>query len=225
MRRELIYLSKTRLPQALYRRCRRIFGLPSHEPEEYGQKGVDFYDRTFAEDDTWSSHYTKSPYYFCWTVVIDRLRRAQVESILEVGCGTGQLAASIRDANIITTYCGFDFSPRRVEQARNACPEFRFEIADAFNTDLFTTVPYEAAVSTEFLEHVEGDLEVLNKLRRGTFFVGTVPNFPFVSHVRHFSSADEVAQRYEPLFERFTVAPLLGNERGKTFFIVEGTKR
>lgn len=189
-----------------------------------GQQGPDFYDRTFDADDYWRRHYTGVHDYCCWTVIIDRLRSRGVRRLLEIGCGTGQLASGLRDAGILEDYCGFDFSAHRVGQARTACPQWRFELADAFATDLFTTFDYDSALSTEFLEHVEGDLEVLGKLRRGTRFIGTVPNFPFVSHVRHFADATAVAARYGPLFDALNVVPVPLNDKGKTLFVLEGVR-
>jgi SAM-dependent methyltransferase len=201
---------------------RRVVGRPA--AVRTGQQGPDFYDRTFDEDDYWRRHYTGVHDYCCWTVIIDRLRARGVRRLLEIGCGTGQLASGIRDAAILEDYCGFDFSAHRVGQARIVCPPWRFEVADAFATDLFTAFDYDSALSTEFLEHVEGDLAVLAKLRPGTRFIGTVPNFPFVSHVRHFANGSEVAARYGALFDGLNVVPIALNDKGKTLFVLEGVR-
>ncbi|HKS94603.1 MAG TPA: class I SAM-dependent methyltransferase, partial [Terriglobia bacterium] len=147
-----------------------------------------------------------------------------VRRLLEIGCGSGQLALAIRDAGILETYCGFDFSSQSIAYAKFRCPTLRFEVADAFKTDLFNSFDYDSALSTEFLEHVENDLTVLSRLRPGTKFIGTVPNFPFVSHVRHFNSCEEVAARYAPLLDDLSVVRVLLNERGKSFFILQGTR-
>jgi hypothetical protein len=56
-------------------------------------------------------------------------------------------------------------------------------------------------------------------------FIATVPNFPFVSHVRHFVDCSEVAARYGRYFDDFSAVPLFGNEKGKTFFVLEGIKK
>lgn len=221
----MIQTIKKLLPSPVYNRIKRAIGLPYDRPIQYGEKNADFYDRTFSEDQSWRSHYTQSPYYFCWTVILDRLRRAGSKSILEIGCGSGQLALAIYEAGIAASYCGFDFSKSRLEQAKNFCSHFRFEVADAFETDLFETVIYDTAISTEFLEHVERDLEVIEKLPAGTRFIGTVPNFPFISHVRHFSTCEEVVGRYGHYFDQFSVVPILANAGGKTFFILEGVKK
>ena len=186
-----------------------------------GQKEADWYDSSFENNDRWREHYTRSGYYFLWTVIVDRMLRAGTTSVLEVACGAGQLACMLRD-NGIDRYHGFDFSPKRLEQARVVCPEYEFSVEDAFSTEIFETFDYDAALSTEFLEHVEGDLEALSRIRPGTKFYGTVPNFPFVSHVRHFNNAQEVEERYSKCFSELRVDTILANDKGKQFFLLEG---
>ena len=217
-------VAKAILPAAVYNGIKRVLGLPIWQPLEAGQKESDYYDRTFDEDDYWRTHYTKSQDYACWTVIVDRLRAWHVRRTLEIGCGSGQLAAAIRDAGILESYCGFDFSSHRVSYARSVSPELRFEIADAFKTDLYDTFDYDSAVSTEFLEHVEGDLAVLAKLRPGTKFIGIVPNMPWVSHVRYFKDCDEVAARYTLLLDNLDVVPVPLGDKGNINFIMQGIR-
>ena len=104
-------------------------------------------------------------------------------------------------------------------------PEFEFVEADAFKTTLFDDYPYDTVISTEFLEHVDSDLEVLGKIRKGSYFIGTVPNFPYTSHVRHFQNTAEVAERYASLFDDFRVDDFYSDHRGTTFFILAGIKK
>lgn len=217
-------VAKRILPARVVDYARRLIGRSSHEIESTGEKGKEFYDQTFDADDHWKQHYTEVREYVCWTVIIDRLRHVGPRRLLEIGCGSGQLASALRDAGVLESYYGFDFSPRRLEQARLACPEFRFEIADAFQTDIYERYDYDLALSTEFLEHVERDLWVLSRLKRGTRFIGTVPNFPFVSHVRHFTRADEVAARYGPLFDQFSVTTVPLTSKGKLYYLIEGVR-
>jgi ubiquinone/menaquinone biosynthesis C-methylase UbiE len=171
---------KALLPKPIVNLLRQMRS-SSRNVEPSGEKSAEFYDRTFEADDSWRSHYTQSPYYFIWTVILDRMRRSATKHVLEIACGSGQLAAAIRDASLVESYRGFDFSSSRLDFARQTCPEFHFEVADAFSTDVFERYDYDTAIATEFLEHVEGDLDVLARLARGTRFIGTVPNFPFVS--------------------------------------------
>ena len=144
--------------------------------------------------------------------------------MLDIGCGVGGLATLLRDKGL-EGYCGVDFSAVRLAQARKICPEFRFVEADAFTTDLFETLDYDAVLSLEFLEHVERDIEILNKIKSGTRFMGTVPNFPHASHVRHFQDIEQVRTRYQQCFESLSVDWLVENEQGKTFYLLDGLIR
>lgn len=217
-------ITKRMLPAPAYNRIKRAFGIPVPQPMQHGEKDKDFYDRTFDDDGYWRTHYTAVQDYACWTVIIDRLRSLRVRRLLEIGCGSGQLAAAIRDARLLEAYCGFDFSSHRLAHAQATCPEFRFELANAFATDLYDSFDYDSALSTEFLEHVEGDIEVLGKLKPGTAFIGIVPNVPWVSHVRYFENCDEVATRYGYLFDEFNVIGILLDGKGKTNFLFQGIR-
>ena len=194
------------------------------QPEAPGEKGPDFYDRTFLEDANWRGHYSQSVDYYIWTVIVDRVRRLKPRSVLEIGCGSGQLAHAIHDSGTVRSYVGFDFAQARLNQARINVPEYRFEVADAFKTDLYETVDYDLVICTEFLEHVEHDLAVIERIRRGSRIIGLVPNFPWVSHVRYFKSANEVAERYGPYFSDFNVGEIPMKVRGSVAFLFEGVR-
>lgn len=185
------------------------------------EQPVAFYDWSFEQNDHWKAHYTESRYYPLWAVVADRLRRAGAEAVLDIGCGPGQVAALLADKGV-PRYLGLDFSPARVEQARAACPQYRFEVADIFETDLPTSWAYDTVLIMEFLEHVEGDLEVLTRLRPGARVIATVPNFPATGHVRHFESAKDVEARYRPAFASLDVEAHLANPEGRRFFLMDG---
>lgn len=157
-------------------------------------------------------------------MIADRLTRHGATSVLDIGCGPGQLACLLRDRGL-GRYCGFDFSPKRIEQARKVCPEYDFHVADAFRTELFQTCEYDTVLCTEFLEHVEGDLEVLRRIRPGAVVHGTVTNFPYMAHVRHFESAGQVRERYEPILADLSVDALAADGQGRTFFLIEGRTR
>ncbi len=226
MQRKLESIIKEIIPPIVLRGAQAVYLSLSEKcvPQEKGaEKGPEWYDASFENSDRWRRHYSETNYYFLWSVIVDRMIRAGVESILEVGCGTGQLACLIRDKGI-SRYHGFDFSRKRIEQAKRVCPEFVFSRQDAFQTDLFTTFDYDAVICTEFLEHVEGDIEVLNRIRSGARFYGSVPNFPFPSHVRHFKSEKEVLSRYGQCFTDIHIDAFLAEAKSKTYYLIEGIK-
>lgn len=189
--------------------------------EPPGEKDAAWYDASFERCEHWSQHYTESEYYFLWSVIADRVVRGEAKSILEIGCGTGQLASLIRD-KATCKYVGLDFSSKRIQFAKQAYPALSFVQQDAFKTDLFATCDYDTVVCTEFLEHVEGDTAIIGRIRKGTRFFGTVPNFPFVSHVRHFHDEGEVQSRYAEFFCELRVDTFLATAEGKAFYLLDG---
>jgi 2-polyprenyl-3-methyl-5-hydroxy-6-metoxy-1,4-benzoquinol methylase len=75
-------------------------------------------------------------------------RRARV---LEVGCGTGQILASLNPAEGV----GIDLSPAMIEHAKrrfNDREELTFHVLDAADTD--AQGEYTAVISADLLEHV-----------------------------------------------------------------------
>jgi len=196
--------------------------LSPRRPQPTGEKGAEWYDASFDASEHWSHHYTTSEYYFLWSVIVDRIKKIGAKSILEIGCGSGQLASLLAD-KVECKYTGFDFSERRITCARKMCPGSLFVQQDVFRTDIFKTSDYDTVICTEFLEHVEADTEVLTKIRRGSKFYGTVPNFPFVSHVRYFVNEKEVRSRYDQYFRNLCVDTFLADSKGKIFYLLEGT--
>ncbi len=173
--------------RSMMRRTNRQWTFGAEQPPE-------FYDHTFRAAH-WKQHYTDSHYYPLWTVIADRVRRHGTKRIVDIGCGPGQVACLMRDLKI-DHYLGLDFSGERIAHAKQVCPEFEFVQADIFQTDVLETAAYDTVLVMEFLEHVEEDLAVLRRLRRDTYVLATVPNFPATGHVRYFHDADEVIARY-----------------------------
>jgi 2-polyprenyl-3-methyl-5-hydroxy-6-metoxy-1,4-benzoquinol methylase len=191
---------------------------------EYGvEQPAEFYDRSYEERTHWDKHYTDSHYYPLWTVIADRIRRAGVKRILDVGCGPGQIACLVRDIGV-PEYKGLDFSTARVAKARAVCPEYEFVAANVFEDNLLETYHYDCVLMMELLEHIEQDVNVLKRVRPGTTVFATVPNFPAVDHVRHFDSVNDVEVRYSPVFSKLEVDAILAKNRGNIFYILQGTR-
>ena len=197
--------------------------LDLYQPPVVQERDGSWYDSFFKGSASYQGPYRKSPYYFIWCVVVDRVMRYGATSVLDIGCGPGQVAAFLRDRGL-KRYCGIDVSRVAIEMARSGCPDFDFLAASVFDTDVFTTYSYDVAICLEFLEHVAEDLDVLKRLGRGTRFLGTVPNFPYTTHVRFFSSCEEVAQRYGDLLDPISVDAFDSPSDGLRFFLLDGIK-
>ncbi len=197
--------------------------LNKKESWQYGiEQPPEYYDEKISPGTSWFNHYTSSGYYPIWTVIADRIRRYNPKKILDIGCGPGQMASLLRDQGI-PCYLGVDFSSVGIKQARKVCPEYEFVVADVFETDFLETHSYDCLLVMEFLEHVERDIDLLQKTKPGTFVLATVPNFPAGGHVRYFNSIEEVKKRYKPYFESLQVDEIRSCNNGKArFYIVEG---
>lgn len=158
-------------------------------------------------------------------MIVDRLRASSSSAILEIGCGTGQLAALIARNSEGVSYVGFDFSPERIEVARSRHigDVARFEVADAYTTSLVENREWDAVVCTEVLEHLEGDLEILGRIPPGTRVLATVPDFPADGHVRFFRTAEHVVVRYAPFFKRLDVTEIK-NRNGSLLYLLDGVR-
>src|SRR3954451_14988024 len=101
------------------------------------ERPAEWYDEKFAATREYHSPYQASPYYFLWSVIVDRIRRDDVRHVLEIGCGTGQLAAYLLD-NGIDSYAGIDFSVKAVDYARRNASGGRFLVDDARASNIYT---------------------------------------------------------------------------------------
>lgn len=182
------------------------------------------YDKSYAKDEHRLEHYSRTQYWGLWATIIDRLRMQNARRILEIGCGSGQLAHAIRDARLAEGYLGIDFSKVAIEQAKKVNPGWNFRCADVFQDRALEEERYDIVLSTEFLEHVNEDLAVIGRIRPGTMVIASVPNFPWKDHVRYFGRADEVHARYAPFFEKLYVVAIRTQKSGATHFLMQGPR-
>lgn len=152
-----------------------------------------YYDRHFRENPHFQIHYKDSPYYVAWTQVVRFLKKIKPNSILEVGCGTGQFAHYLHDEGF-TNYEGFDFAEEAIETARSRVG-MNFYFGNALDKQLYDR-DFGVVICLEVLEHIEKDLEVLSSIREGTPIVFSLPNFDVPSHVRWFISPRQIRKRY-----------------------------
>jgi 2-polyprenyl-3-methyl-5-hydroxy-6-metoxy-1,4-benzoquinol methylase len=201
----------------------RVLFSKGKEKVHAGLQSAEWYDNKYENSAEYYKHYSESRYYFIWTVIVDRVIRNGLNKILDLGCGPGQVASLFRDKGI-SQYCGMDFSSKCIELAKQKCPDFSFIQEDIMKSDILESMDYDCVMAFEFLEHVEEDVKILERIRPGTKFYGSVPNFPNIAHVRHFSSEEEVRFRYGTCFSEFRVDTFPENPYGKVYYIIEGTK-
>jgi len=179
-----------------------------------------WYDRVYAEEqDAYACHYSQSPYLAVWNELAKRV--TSEDSIVEIGCGTGQLAELLRDRGI-SRYIGFDFSGEAIRLARRRLSEVQFEVGDALQTPLLLNETFSTVLCTEVLEHINEDLAVLARIPPGVRVLATVPNYFARTHVRWFSTADEVVNRYAPVFSELTVTPCKLGSGSSVLYLLDG---
>ena len=93
----------------------------------------------------WDTELYEANHAFVWQMgqgILDLLKPQVGESILDLGCGTGQLTDRIASCGARVT--GFDSSPEMVGQARQNYPKLRFMLGDAAD------VPFESEFDAVF---------------------------------------------------------------------------
>ncbi len=84
------------------------------------------------------------------------------EQILDIGCGTGHLAAKIGASGAQVT--GIDRSPEMIRQAREGYPAIQFEVADA--TTIPLKEPFDAVFSNATLHWIKEPEKAIGEVAR-----------------------------------------------------------
>lgn len=102
----------------------------------------------------WNAVLYEDKHAFVWQYGEDLLQLLNPqpgESILDLGCGTGQLTDKIAQAG--AQVMGVDYAPAMIEKARQNYPHIRFDVADASNFQV--DKPLDAVFSNAVLHWVK----------------------------------------------------------------------
>lgn len=165
-----------------------------------------YYDDGFATSSYYSIQVTaeKSRHSALYRHVYSLL--SPNDRILEVGCGTGQLADMLIRAgyNYVT---GFDFSHVAVQMSKQRTGKDTFTVSDVYEY-YFNPEIYDTIIALEVFEHIDNDLEVIGKIQAGKRVIFSLPTFDDTAHVRHFKKAYEITARYSRHFAAWDIVKI-----------------
>jgi len=168
------------------------------------EQNNEYYNKVFEASKVYHQPWDEvdPSYKTLWSDSVKLLQKNNINNILDIGCGMGQMSELAYTHNI--QYKGIDFSEYAIKFCKNKNhPNQIFEVADALKYKYDDEV--EGYVTHEFLEHIEGDLQILSNLKPNKFIVLSVPDFDYEGHVRWFGTLKEVQTRYSPYIKDFTI--------------------
>jgi trans-aconitate 2-methyltransferase len=130
---------------------------------------------------------------------VELLARVGAEApvtVVDLGCGPGNLTSLLRDRWPDAEISGLDSSPQMIARARDADPSITFDVAD-LRTWAHEAEPVDVVISNATLQWVPGHLDLLpdlvRRVRPGGWFAFQVPgNFGEPSHtIRTTLAAEE----------------------------------
>jgi len=191
------------------------------------EKDSIYYDQIYSSggwQKQYHKHYSESYYYSGWKLALSWLNNNPNSKILEIGCGNGQFANMIF-TNGMTNYKGFDFSPIAIRMAKKNNQKYseNFVVDNAYTSELYN-YDYNIVVILEVLEHIERDLLVLEKIKKNTTVIFSVPNFNSESHVRWFNSKDNIEERYSDIVEIYEIQEVRLSSTTNKIYLVKGIK-
>ena len=134
--------------------------IPMHHP----------YSKPFIGGNVFDKYRSKNPIHR-WlmrrflTSLRTMLSQIEFKSVLEVGCGPGDLASNIVPPS--ADYLGIDIDAAQIDLARSRYPQLKFEKGDAYTLPV-EEKSYDLVIACEVLEHLEDPGQALTEIDRVT---------------------------------------------------------
>jgi SAM-dependent methyltransferase len=90
------------------------------------------------------------------------------KSLLDLGCGAGDLYAHLQTRGICCDYTGFDISPEMVRRCRERFPEVRFESGNILEWNPNRQFDYTVAIGIHAIK-IDGGRQLLERITRRQF--------------------------------------------------------
>lgn len=109
--------------------------------------------------------------------LLSEIRNLEINSLLDVGCGTGYITEKLKSYASSSVGCDLDRS--RIKFAKSQFHEISWMLTDAVKLP-FKSYSFDMVASIELLEHVRDTKSLLKEIKRVSkeFVLITVPNEP-----------------------------------------------
>jgi SAM-dependent methyltransferase len=131
----------------------------------------------------------------------------EMHSLLEIGCGTGDMCEVLRTAYNLTKVVGIDLSINAVEFAKNRYPEVAFTQFDILSQNIPTLGNFDLVISANTLEHFYDPYAVIDSfLPLCKYFIAIVPyNQPVTDGLGDDGSGGHIVTFSDDSFNKFDV--------------------
>lgn len=176
------------------------------------EKGPEYYDEIFAEP------YDTKRYKPVYDQIVNWVGESE-DSVLEIGCGTGDLGERL-EKGLGLVYNGIDFSSEAVLKAQERGIEA--ELGNLYDPNWYND-DYDTIVATEVLEHVN-DFEVMRNIPAGKRVIASVPNFWDPAHLRVYSSEVVIRERFTGILDIKQVKEFTMSENGQKILLFDAIR-
>ncbi|MCK5604324.1 class I SAM-dependent methyltransferase [Candidatus Pacearchaeota archaeon] len=176
------------------------FNKKSRPDKIKNEVGPEVYNNFWREN----PRYNTSHPYIDETIMLMCKSVGHIDNVLEVGAGFGHMAKDVITRYSPTSYTAYEFSDamdsmsKLLEPLETDCTISLFKDTFRDVTDFYR---YDCVIALEIFEHINWDLEFIEKIRRDTWVFFSIPTKPSKFHVRHFLMEDEVRVRYGELLD------------------------